>query len=47
MKCKVWRTCASGWSLIRNFFLLNDNFLTFAQENVLILAKFWKTKTPM
>ena len=40
-------TYPSGCNLIRYFFLLKLNFRIFAQENVLILVKFWKTSTPM
>ena len=40
-------TYPSGCNLIRYFFLLKLSFRIFAQENVFILVKFWKTSTPM
>ena len=39
-------TYPSGWSFIKNFFLLKLSLRIFAQENVLILVQFWKTRTP-
>lgn len=40
-------TYPSGWSLISNFFRLNDIFLILAHENVLIRVIPWKTASPM
>ena len=39
-------TYPSGWSFIKNFFLLKLSLRIFAQENVLILVQFWKTRAP-
>ena len=40
---KVRLTYPSGWSFIKNFFLLKLSLRIFAQEKVLILVQFCKT----
>lgn len=40
-------TYPSGWSLMRNFFRLNESFRILAHENVLIREMPWNTEIPM